>query len=387
MTDNVPEIALTISKGLEGVIAGNSYISKVDGSACHLIYRGYSIDELIGNATYEEVSYLLLSGNLPTDSELTAWTNQLKANRSLDAQFITHLKNFPPQAGPMALLRTAVSVIGLYDPKETDDSIDAIRAKAASIIAKIPTIVAVIGRLRNNQQLVNPNPELGHSANFLYMLHDKSPSETHIKALDTYLILLADHGFNASTFTARTITGTKSDYYSAITGAIGSLKGPLHGAANRKAMEMLLEIGSVDNIDAYVKQTLSQHKRFMGFGHRVYKGEDPRGRHLRQFSKNLSESSNEPQWFEISEKLQKAVWDAKQLYINVDFYSASLLYYLGIPTDLFTTMFATSRIAGWSAHVIEQVSDNRLIRPLAHYAGPRDLRFVPIDQRTKAATT
>jgi citrate synthase len=200
-------------------------------------------------------------------------------------------------------------------------------------------------------------------------------------ALDQYFVLLADHGFNASTFTARTVVGTQSDYYSAIAAAVGSLKGPLHGAANRKAMEMLVEIGSPEQVEPYVKKTLADHKRFMGFGHRVYKGEDPRAKHLKRVARELAEATGELKWFTISERLQEAVWKAKQLYINVDFYSASLLYHLGIPTELFTTMFACARIAGWSAHVIEQWSDNRLIRPLAAYLGPRDLKFVPLDQR------
>jgi len=214
------------------------------------------------------------------------------------------------------------------------------------------------------------------------MLHGQPPSLQQAEALDAYFVLLADHGFNASTFTARTVTGTQSDYYSAITAAIGSLKGPLHGAANRKAMEMLRDIGTVENVVPYVQKTLADHKRFMGFGHRVYKGEDPRAKHLKGIAKRLGETANELKWFRISEQLQEAVWKAKQLSINVDFYSASLLHYLGISTELFTTMFACARMAGWSAHVIEQASDNRLIRPLALYIGPRELRFIPIDQRT-----
>jgi citrate synthase len=228
---------------------------------------------------------------------------------------------------------------------------------------------------------VPPNPSLGLAANFLQMLHSQPPAPQQGEALDAYLVLLADHGFNASTFTARTVTGTQSDYYSALTAAIGSLKGPLHGAANRKAMEMLMEIGGVDQVEAYVQRTLADHKRFMGFGHRVYKGEDPRAKHLKEIARRLGEAAGDLKWFALSERLQEAVWEAKKLYINVDFYSASLLHYLGIPTELFTTMFACARSSGWSAHVIEQMSDNRLIRPLAHYTGPRGLRFVPVDQR------
>jgi citrate synthase len=284
----------------------------------------------------------------------------------------------------MALLRTAVSTLGLFDADEDNDPMDVLRGKAVRTIARIPTIVAAIGRVRAGQAPIGPKTQLGHAANFLYMLHGKDPDPEHATALDAYFVLLADHGFNASTFTARTVTGTQSDYYSAITAAIGSLKGPLHGAANRKAMEMLQEIGSVEGVRPYVQRTLADHKRFMGFGHRVYKGEDPRAKHLKGIAKRLGESTGQATWFAVSERLQEAVFEAKQLYINVDFYSASLLHYLGIPTELFTAMFACARIAGWSAHVLEQTATNRLIRPLSLYIGPRDLRFAPIDQRPSA---
>ena len=377
-----PTPSVEIHRGLEGVIAGETSISEVDGHRCQLLYRGYHIDELVGRATYEEVSYLLLSGALPTRAQLTDWTAQLAAARALEPPVLACLQALPRQAEPMALLRTAISVLGHYDPDAEDDSIHAIRRKAVRTIAKTPTIVAAIGRLRAGQPLLTPKAGLGHAASFLYLLFGAEPTCQQSEALDAYFVLLADHGFNASTFTARTVIGTQSDYHSAITAAIGSLKGPLHGAANRKAMEMLTEIGSTEQIEPYIQRTLSDHKRFMGFGHRVYKGEDPRARHLKGFAQRLGEATGEPRWFAISERLQEAVWQAKKLYINVDFYSASLLHYLGIPTELFTAMFACARVAGWSAHVIEQASDNRLIRPLAQYTGPRDLRFVPLDQRT-----
>ena len=368
-------------KGLEGVVAGDTAISDVDGQRCQLIYRGYHIDELVGRATYEEVSYLLLSGALPTRSGLADWTAQLESARTLEPPIVSLLQSLPAQAGPMALLRTAVSALGLYDATEEDVSVEALRRKAVRVIAKVPTIVAALGRLRTSSPLVTPKAGLGQAANFLWMLLGAEPTSQQTQALDAYFVLLADHGFNASTFTARTVTGTQSDYYSAITAAIGSLKGPLHGAANRKAMEMLTEIGAAERVEPYVQRTLADHKRFMGFGHRVYKGADPRAKHLKAIAQRLGEASGEMTWFTISERLQEAVWKAKQLYINVDFYSASLLHYLGIPTELFTAMFACARIAGWSAHVIEQAGDNRLIRPLASYTGPRDLQFVPLDQR------
>ena len=370
-----------VHKGLEGVVAGDTSISQVDGKRCQLIYRGYDIDELIGKTTYEEVSYLLLKGTLPARPQLVEWTEQLEANRKVEPQVLSILEGLSAEVGPMAILRTTISALGLYDPKAEDNSLDGMGRKALRVMARTPTIVAAIGRMREGKPPVDPKPGLSHAADFLYMLHGTEPTEEEVRALDAYLILLADHGFNASTFTARTITGTKSDYYSAITGAIGSLKGPLHGAANRKAMEMLLEIGTPEQVEPYVQRTLAGHRRFMGFGHRVYKGEDPRAKHLKAMAKRLGEAKHEMVWFTISERLREAVWKAKELYVNVDFYSASLLHYLGIPTELFTTMFACARTAGWSAHVMEQASDNRLIRPLAHYIGPRDLRVPPLEQR------
>ena len=374
--------AAQVHKGLEGVVADETAISDVDGQGCQLIYRGYHLDELVGKATYEEVSYLLLFGALPTRSQLQDWTGQLDANRALAPKLVTLLQALPTDANPMALLRTAISALGLYEQDLDEEPIDAARRKAVQAIAKTPTIVAAIGRRRTGSPFVAPKAGCSHAANFLSMLHGRAPTDEQAQALDAYFVLLADHGFNASTFTARAVTSTKADFYSAITAAIGSLKGPLHGAANRKAMEMLEEIAAPERVEPYVRKTLADHKRFMGFGHRVYKGPDPRAKHLKAFAKRLGETDGELKWFAISERLQDAVWNAKKLYINVDFYSASLLHYLGIPTELFTTMFACARIAGWSAHVIEQASENRLIRPLALYVGPRDLKFVPIDQRS-----
>ncbi len=370
-----------ISKGLEGVVAGETAISDVDGQRCQLVYRGYALDEIAGKANYEEVSHLLLFGALPTRHQLTEWTAQLDAARPLEPALVSWLRSLPAQANPMALLRTALSAMALHDPDAEATSLDASRRQAVRAIAKTPTIVAAIGRLSAGQPPVAPKPTLGHAANFLFMLHGKEPTGEQARALDAYFVLLADHGFNASTFTARVVTGTQSDYSSAIVAAIGALKGPLHGAANRKAMEMLQDIGTPEQVEPYVQRSLADHKRFMGFGHRVYKGEDPRAKHLKELARQLGATAGELKWFTISERLQEAVWKAKQLYINVDFYSASLLHYLGIPTELFTTMFACARMAGWSAHIIEQASDNRLIRPLAQYVGPRDLRLAPLDQR------
>ena len=287
----------------------------------------------------------------------------------------------------MALLRTMMSVLGLDDSESRDDSLEQMREKAIGAIAVTPTIVAAIGRLRGGKAPVAPKADVSHAANFLYMLHGKPLADVEAQALDAYFVLLAEHGLNASTFTARTVIGTQSDYFSAVTAAIGSLKGPLHGAAGRKAMDMLIEIASPENVEPYVQKTLADHKRFMGFGHRVYKGEDPRAKHLKRIAQQLGEAAHDLKWFAISERLQVAVHKAKGLYINVDFYAASLLHYLGISEDLFTAMFACARMAGWSAHILEQAADNRLIRPLAKYTGPLNLRFVPIDQRPAASST
>jgi len=370
-----------VRKGLEGVVASETRLSDVDGLKCQLIYRGYPIDELAGKATYEEVSYLLLKGHLPARQELADWTAALAASRALDPE-ILKLMQLLPFGNPMAYLRTVISAIGLSDERDDDGSPTVLSEQAVDLIAKVPTIIATFELLRRKRPMLGPRPDLGHAANLLYMLRGETPPAEHVSALDTYLVLLAEHSFNASTFSARTAIGTRTDLYSAIVAAIGTLKGPLHGAANRKTMEVLQEIGAPERVDAYVEKTKADRQRFMGFGHRVYKGEDPRAKHLRRTAQALAVSSGEPKWFDISERLQQRVFEAKQLHVNVDFYSASLLYYIGIPVDLFTTMFACARMAGWCAHVMEQAADNRLIRPLAKYVGPRDLRFVPLDRRS-----
>ncbi|MBI4355393.1 MAG: citrate synthase [Candidatus Omnitrophica bacterium] len=383
MTTPTANSATTAQKGLEGVIAADTRVGDVDGVKCELIYRGYTIDELVGRATYEETAYLLLFGELPTGQEFKEWQAQLAAHRALAPDILNFMQTIPTDVNPMAMLRTVVSLIALYDTRADDESIPAVRQKAIRVIAKMPTIVAVFDRLRRKEPIVPPREDLGHTANLLYMLHGQAANELDARALDTYFTLHADHGFNASTFAARTTVGTLSDFYSAVVTAIGTLKGDLHGSANRRAMEMLQEIGSPERIGAFVQDTLTAKNRFMGFGHRVYKGEDPRAKHLKAMARSLGEAKHELKWFTISERLQQAVWEAKQLYINVDFYSASLLYYVGIPVDCFTTMFACSRSAGWSAHILEQYADNRLIRPLSQFVGPRNLKYAPIDQRRR----
>jgi citrate synthase len=384
MSESKPQTpeSVEVRKGLEGIIAGETAICQVDGQGCQLIYRGYNIDELVGRASYEETSYLLLQGSLPTKTQLAEWSHQLESQRSLDSNTLSILNLLPAHGQPMALLRTLVSAMGLFDAEAEDESIDAIRRKAVRTIARMGTLVAAIGRRAKGQMPLPPKTGLSHAANFLYMLNGEVPSVEQAQALDLYFVLLAEHGFNASTFAARVVTGTRADYYSAISGAIGTLKGPLHGSAGERAMETVLEIGAPEKVEAFVQKTLSNHQRFMGFGHRVYKGEDPRGKHLKAAAQHLAQKASDPQLFAISERMQAAVFAAKALHINVDFYAAPLLHYVGIATDLFTTMFATSRIAGWGAHVIEQSVDNRLIRPLARYVGPMDLKYVPIGQRS-----
>jgi len=377
------ESASTVQKGLQGVIASETRLSDVDGTNCQLIYRGYPIEELVGNASYEEVSFLLLHGHLPARQELEGWMAQLRDRRALDPETI-RLMQVLPLGNPMAYLRTVISAMGLSRPSAERTDTPSLLEEATELIAKTPTLIALFERLRRKQPMLGPRPDLGHAGNFLYMLHGENPSSQQTAALDAYFVLLAEHGFNASTFAARTTVATQSDIYSGIVAAIGALKGPLHGAANTKAMEMLLEIGTPENVEPYVQKTLADHKRFMGFGHRVYKGEDPRAKHLKHFAQAMGEAVGELRWFEISERLQDAVYKAKKLSINVDFYSASLLYYLKIPVDLFTPVFACARMAGWSAHILEQWADNRLIRPLALYVGPRDLKFMPIAQRRAA---
>ncbi len=374
--------SVQVHKGLEGIIVSETRLSDVDGARCQLIYRGYSIDELVSKASYEEVSYLLLFGHLPAREALEEWNAQLVSRRALDPEVLQAMSLLPLANNPMAYLRTVISIMGLRDTTAEQLDPPTLRQQAIDLIAKTPTLIATFERLRRTQPMLGPRPTLSHTANFLYMLHGDEPSQAQASALDAYFVLLAEHGFNASTFSARTTVATQSDFYSGLVAAIATLKGPLHGAANTKAMEMLMDIGTVEQVEPYVQKTLSDHKRFMGFGHRIYKGEDPRAKHLKRVAQALAGlNRTEARWFEISERLQEAVWQAKKLYINVDFYSASLLYYLGIPVDLFTPMFACARMAGWSAHILEQLADNRLIRPLALYTGPRDLRFVPIDQR------
>ena len=372
-----------VGKGLAGVVAANSGICWIDGDAGVLAYRGIDIHELAEKSTFEECSYLLWFGRLPRRAELEDFSRQLAEARQLDPKIIDLLRSFPQSATPMEVLRTAVSALSFYDPDESDNEHDANVRKSFRLTSQIAMLVAAYDRLRKGKTVVEPDPSLSHAANFLWMLNGEKPSATATKTFDVALILHADHELNASTFAARVIAATLSDIHSAITGAIGALKGPLHGGANEAVMRMLFAIdkeGS-DPVD-YVAGLLAQKKKISGFGHRVYHTEDPRATHLRKMSEELGESSGNAKWFKMSRAIEKYILAEKKLNANVDFYSASTYTMLGIDLDLFTPIFAVSRISGWAAHVIEQLDDNRLIRPRAEYIGPEyPAKYTAVEKR------
>ncbi|HTS34057.1 MAG TPA: citrate synthase [Candidatus Solibacter sp.] len=370
-------------KGLEGIVATNSKICFIDGDEGVLAYGGIDIHELAEHSSFEETCYLLWFGRLPTQSELADLQRRLAEARKLDPAILEMLRSVPSAALPMDALRTTVSALSYYDADEKKNDHDANVAKAIRLTSQIAMIVAAYDRIRKGQPVVNPDASLSHAANFLLMLTGKKPSPTAERALDIALILHADHELNASTFAARVTAATLSDMHSAITSAIGALKGPLHGGANEAVFRILKEIDSkgLDPVE-FVKGMLAQKKKVPGFGHRVYRTEDPRATHLRKMSEDLGKSSGQPKWFEMSQKIEQFVKAEKKLNANVDFYSASTYHVLGIDVDLFTPVFAVSRISGWAAHVIEQLDDNRLIRPRAEYLGPQyPNRYVPIEQR------
>ncbi len=370
-------------KGLAGVVAANSGICWIDGDAGVLAYRGIDIHELAEKSTFEETSYLLWFGQLPTKAELDHFSQRLKDGRHLDPKIIELLRFFPKSANSMEVLRTAVSALSFYDPDENDNEHDANVSKSFRLTSQIAMLVAAYDRLRKGKPVVEADKSLSHAANFLWMLNGEKPSETATKTFDLALILHADHELNASTFAARVIAATLSDIHSAITGAIGALKGPLHGGANEAVMRMLFAIDKegADPVE-YVAGLLAQKKKISGFGHRVYHTEDPRATHLRKMSEELGESSGNAKWFKMSRAIEKYILAEKKLNANVDFYSASTYTMLGIDLDLFTPIFAVSRISGWAAHVIEQLDDNRLIRPRAEYIGPEyPARYSSIESR------
>ncbi|MST94314.1 MAG: citrate synthase [Pedosphaera sp.] len=369
------------SKGLEGVIAAHTRLSDVRGDIGQLIYCGYNIDELAGWVSYEEVVHLLHHNHLPNGGELEELKGALAAYREIPKGVLDIIKKFPKTTPPMHAIRTAVSALGCFDTTCDEDTMDAQRRKARRLIAQIPVVTAYFHRHRQKKELIHPDPALGEAANFLYMINGEKPSDEMVSTMDMCYVLHADHGMNASTFSARVTIATLSDMYSAITTAIGTLKGPLHGGANEGVIKMLKEIGSLELVDAYIDDALAQKKKIMGIGHRVYKVLDPRAPHLKRTAQILSAKLGDPKWIQMSERIADLMLQKKSLNANVDFYSATVYYSLGIPTDLFTPIFAIARTSGWTAHVLEQLADNRLIRPQSVYTGPVGLKVTPLDQR------
>jgi citrate synthase len=371
------------SRGLEGVVANTTRLSDVIGDKGQLIYCGYDINELAGKVSFEEVVYLLWNNKLPNRKELEGFVNQLRSQRNLPEGVVDFIKAAPKNAAPMDVIRTGVSMLGLYDPNiRKEATVEMGKQRACSITAKIGVISAYFHRARNSQPLPPVREDLSEAAHFLYLMTGEPPSKEAADTLDVAFVLHADHGMNASTFSARVTISTLSDMYSAITSAIGTLKGPLHGGANEEVIHMLEEIGSEDKVDAYIDKQLAQKKKIMGIGHRVYKTLDPRAPHLRAMAIKLSEKIGAPKWIRMSERIAELMKQKKDLNANVDFYSATVYYSLGIPTDLFTPVFAIARTAGWTAHVLEQLEDNRLYRPLSEYVGePVGKKVVPIDER------
>lgn len=381
MSETKSAEASHFAKGLEGVVASQTALSQVDGEASKLFYRGIPIGELALNSSYEETVFLLWNGRLPLEQELKDFQKRLAQDREIPQEILEHMKTFPKKSHPMAVLRTLASMLAFFDPTSEKTDVESTKLQAFRLTAALPTLIAAFFRIRDGKQPIAPDKNLSHAANFYSMMHGKAPEKEMERALDAYLILLADHSLNASTFSARVTTSTQADTYSAVTSAIGTLKGDLHGSANQRAMEMILDIGEPAKAEAYVKNLLAHKQKVMGFGHRIYKHEDPRATVFRGIAQKLCERMGEFKWMEISNKVEKVMWEEKKIPCNVDFFSASVLYILGFPVDFFTTVFASSRISGWTAHVIEQRQDNRLIRPLAEYVGPRNQHYVAMDKR------
>jgi citrate synthase len=381
--DNAKEASATASAaaGLRGVLAASSSIGDVNGEKGELIYQGINIHDLARSSTFEEVIFLLWNGRLPVRAELDELKSNIAANQEIQPEILALMRQFPRDAEPMDALRTAVSALSFYDKNSRDTSREASIKTATRLTGQLPTIVAAIERLRKGQELVSPRPELNIATNFLYMLSGEMPSEQDAHIFDVGLILQADHELNASTFTSRVVAGTLADMYGAVTAAIAALSGPLHGGANTNVMKMLLEIGEVDKVEPYIKDALISKRKIMGFGHAVYKTEDPRATNFRRFSKEMAERTGQSKWYEMSRKVEETIMREKGLFPNVDFYSASTFYMMGIPLDLYTPIFAVSRISGWTGHILEQYANNKLIRPRAEYIGLRNVPYVPIDER------
>jgi citrate synthase len=370
-----------VSTGLRGVVAATTSIGDVNGEKGELIYQGVNIHDLATQSTFEEVVFLLWNGRLPQRAELDELRKNIAASYELPEWVREVFKHFPKDADPMDTLRTAVSALSFCDKESRDLSRAASIRVATRLTAQFATIVAAIDRARNGKAPIKPRPDLNIATNFLYMLKGEMPDEFDAHVMDVALILQADHELNASTFTARVVAGTLADMYSSVTAAMGALSGPLHGGANTAVMKMLLEIGSVRNVEGYIKDALAKKKKIMGWGHAVYRTEDPRATHLRRLSREMGQRKGDTKWYDMTAKVEEVMKREKGLLPNVDAYSASTYYMMGIPLDLYTPIFAISRISGWTAHILEQYADNKLIRPRAEYIGPRNVPYVPIDER------
>jgi citrate synthase len=372
----------TIARGLKDVVLDTTESSYIDGEAGILLYRGYSIHDLAENSNFEEVAYLLLHGSLPTREELEAFKKRLKGYRQLPSEVLDVIR-LVQKAHPMDVLRTAVSALSAYDPDTEDNSRAANLRKSERLTAQIPTIVAAHDRIRNGLEVLPPRDDLDHAANWLWMLQGKDPTPEAVDAIDLDFLLHAEHGANASAFAARVTASTMSDMHSAITTAIGTLKGPLHGGAAEAVMKMALEIGDPSRASEYLKNRLERGERVMGFGHRVYKAEDPRARHMREKSRTLGAQLGHEEWYQILQQVEKdmAPYQSRGIFVNVDFYAGSVYHLLGIPEDLFVPIFAIGRVPGWCIEILEQFDNNMLIRPLLKYVGPMNLEYVPLDKR------
>ncbi|MBT4485652.1 MAG: citrate synthase [Candidatus Latescibacteria bacterium] len=374
---------ITVFRGLDGVVAAETDISFVDGIQGDLYYKGYNIHDIADNTiSYVEVVYLLLNGELPTIRQLRDFRRKAVSDMRVPTQVIKMMEIMPPSSHPMDVLRTAVSALSHFDSDAKDDSPKASRRKGIRLIAQIPTLVASLYRIRNNKNIVSPDPQMNMAENILYMFHGSIPEKNHSGAMDLLLLLHADHGLNASTFAARVAASTHADMHAAVTSALSTLKGPLHGGANERVMKMLRKINNVNEVEAYINSMLAQGQRVMGFGHRVYNKEDPRARHLRSMSKELCSPDENKKLHRISQKIEDIVMKAKGIYPNVDFYSATVQHAIGIPPEFYTALFASSRISGWVTHILDQYANNRLIRPTSKYIGKYNREFIPISERT-----
>ncbi len=379
---------VTVYRGLEGVVAAETDISFVDGENAQLYYKGFNINDIAKHSTsYADIVYLILYGELPMKRELNKFRRRLISEMRIPTQVLKMIEFMPFSSPPMEVLRTAVSALSCYDTYAGDNSIEACEQKGIRLIAQIPTLVAHLYRIRNNMNILSPDPKIKMASNILYMMHGKTPPVKFVRAMDLLLLLHADHGLNASTFAARVTASTGSDIHSAVTSAIGTLKGPLHGGANERVMHMLKDIKDLDEVEEYIETMLAEGQRVMGFGHRVYKKEDPRAKHLRRISEDLCSLKGNRKLYDISHRIENIVLEKKGIFPNVDFYSATVQHALDIPEDFYTTIFAASRISGWVAHILDQYRNNRLIRPTSKYTGTYNRKFIPLEERTRSKIT